>query len=75
MNANQVLDNWIGDFLFMQSATQWGVLTYTFHPFVIGRGHRMLMFEQLILKLGDLGANFVTAEKACESFKSRDGNN
>lgn len=70
MNANLVLENWLGDFKFMQSDTDWGVLTYTFHPFVIGRGHRMLMLEQLILQLKDAGANFVTAEEAASMFKA-----
>ena len=73
MNANQVLENWIGDFRFMQSATDWGVLTYTFHPFVIGRGHRMLMLEQLIIELSDLGATFITAKKASELFRAYHG--
>ena len=72
MNANQVLENWLGDFRFMQSATDWGVLTYTFHPFVIGRGHRMLMFEQLIIELKNSGATFITVEKGCELFKSHE---
>ena len=72
MNASSVLENWLGDFRFMQSATDWGVLTYTFHPFVIGRGHRMLMFEQLIIELSKLGATFITAEKACELFKAKE---
>jgi len=26
----------------------WGIITYTFHPFVIGRGHRMMILERLI---------------------------
>ena len=28
-----------------------GILTYTFHPHVIGRGHRMMMLERLIQRL------------------------
>jgi len=71
MNAKLVLENWLGDFKFMQTDTDWGVLTYTFHPFVIGRGHRMLMLEELIVKLKDAGANFITAEEAATQFKTR----
>ena len=39
MNANLVLGNWIADFLYLEKILEWGVITYTFHPFVIGRGH------------------------------------
>ena len=71
MNAKLVLENWLGDFEFMQKETDWGVLTYTFHPFVIGRGHRMLMLEELVVKLKGAGANFITAEEAAMLFKTR----
>ena len=36
-------------------------MTYTFHPLVTGRGHRMLFLERLIQGLGRLGAEFVTS--------------
>ena len=48
MPTGGVLQNWLDDFLYMTRTTDWGVLTYTFHPFVIGRGHRMMMLERLI---------------------------
>jgi peptidoglycan/xylan/chitin deacetylase (PgdA/CDA1 family) len=67
-NADLVMENWLDDFRFMTLDTQWGVLTYTFHPFVIGRGHRMLMLDRFILGLTELGAQFVTAEAAVEEF-------
>jgi peptidoglycan/xylan/chitin deacetylase (PgdA/CDA1 family) len=69
--AGQVLGNWLGDFDFMCSDTSWGVLTYTFHPFVIGRGHRMLMLVELIQRLLDKGAVFVTAQTAVTEFQDR----
>jgi peptidoglycan/xylan/chitin deacetylase (PgdA/CDA1 family) len=69
--AGQVLENWLGDFDFMCSDTSWGVLTYTFHPFVIGRGHRMLMLTELIERLLDKGAAFVTAQTAVAEFQDR----
>lgn len=69
--ATGVLENWIGDFDYMQKNADWGVLTYTCHPFVIGRGHRMLMLENLIHQLKEKGASFVTAEQAIETFKLR----
>jgi peptidoglycan/xylan/chitin deacetylase (PgdA/CDA1 family) len=58
MNANAVLDNWIEDFLYMKDNLDWGAITYTFHPEVIGRGHRMRMLERLIARLRDEGASF-----------------
>jgi peptidoglycan/xylan/chitin deacetylase (PgdA/CDA1 family) len=59
MHASGVLENFVGDFRFMVGSTDWGALTYTFHPQVVGRGHRMLMLEQLIRSLSELGATFM----------------
>ncbi len=56
--ASGVLDNWYDDFDYMTRILDWGVLTYTCHPFVIGRGHRMLMLERLIERLRARGAVF-----------------
>ena len=70
-NAGDVLSNWIDDFLYMTRTTDWGVLTFTCHPFVIGRGHRMLMLERLIEALRDMGAVFLTMEQAVDEFLSR----
>ncbi|HYB08918.1 MAG TPA: polysaccharide deacetylase [Alphaproteobacteria bacterium] len=64
MSANNVLHNWSDDFLYMTRIMEWGVITYTCHPFVIGRGHRMLMLERLILGLIERGAVFATMEDA-----------
>lgn len=68
MNWRNVLDNWYEDFCYMRDELEWGIITYTFHPFVIGRGHRMRMLESLICKLQDDGAVFVTAEQALQRF-------
>jgi peptidoglycan/xylan/chitin deacetylase (PgdA/CDA1 family) len=69
MNAGLVLENWLGDFAWMKRMGQWGVLTYTFHPHIIGRGHRMLMLEKLIRTLREQGATFVTMEGALEAYR------
>ena len=69
--ASGVLENWVDDFVYMTRHTNWGVLTYTCHPMVIGRGHRMLMLERLIARLADLGAVFLTLEQAAEEFRER----
>jgi peptidoglycan/xylan/chitin deacetylase (PgdA/CDA1 family) len=71
MNANQVLDNWISDFVYLRDKLDWGVITYTFHPFVIGRGHRMLVLEKLIQTLKDGGAVFTTLENAAAEYEQR----
>lgn len=71
MNANAVLENWIGDFVYMQQNVEWGVLSYTFHPFVIGRGHRMLVLEKLLKTLADGGAQFCTLEDAARAYDEK----
>ncbi|HEY3694758.1 polysaccharide deacetylase [Phenylobacterium sp.] len=71
MNADLVLQNWLADFGYMAREYDWGVLTYTFHPHVIGRGHRMLMLERLIASLRDGGATFVTMERAVAEYRRR----
>jgi peptidoglycan/xylan/chitin deacetylase (PgdA/CDA1 family) len=71
MNANSVLDNWINDYAYMQQYIDWGVLTYTFHPFVIGRGHRMLVLEKLLKTLQAGGAEFCTMETAAAAYDKK----
>lgn len=70
-DARGVLSNWIDDFLYMKQTCDWGVITYTCHPYVIGRGHRMMMLERLILRLLEEGALFVTMADAVKEFESR----
>jgi len=71
MNYNLVLENWINDFLYMKKILKWGVITYTFHPFVIGRAGRMLMLEKLMKKLKAEGAVFMTLEQAVAEYDKR----
>jgi len=71
MNANAVVENWINDYLYMRQATDWGVITYTCHPFIIGRGHRMMMLEKLIRACMDNGAVFMAMEEAVAEFQAR----
>jgi peptidoglycan/xylan/chitin deacetylase (PgdA/CDA1 family) len=74
MNAGLVLENWFDDFAYMRDHYDWGVLTYTFHPHVIGRGHRLIMLDRLIQKLREAGATFVMMEQkspnTAESFRA-----
>ena len=71
-NSTGVLKNWIDDFLYLRKTMQWGVITYTFHPFVIGRGGRMLILEQLIRTLKHEGAVFTTLETAAAEYDKRE---
>jgi len=71
MNAGLVLENWFGDFAFMRDRYDWGIITYTCHPHVIGRGHRMIMMDTLIRRLRDGGATFVTMEQAVAEYGKR----
>ena len=71
MNSNGVLQNWTDDFLYLADNLEWGVITYTLHPFVIGRGHRMMMLEKLVRTLKDRGAIFMTLETAAAEYEMR----
>lgn len=71
-STSDVLENWLGDFDYLQQKLDWGILTYTCHPFCIGRGHRMLMLEKLIVELMDRGARFLTMEDALAEFGQRE---
>lgn len=70
-SADGVLRNWTDDFDYMTEIQDWGILTYTFHPFVIGRGHRMKMMDRLIRHLRSKGAVFMTMEEATAEARSR----
>ncbi|NGM85990.1 polysaccharide deacetylase [Parapusillimonas sp. SGNA-6] len=69
--GDQVLSNWTADFDFMAQTEDWGVLTYTFHPYVTGRGHRMLVLEKLIQHLVNKNAVFMTMERAALEFSRK----
>jgi peptidoglycan/xylan/chitin deacetylase (PgdA/CDA1 family) len=66
--AGGVLENFVDDFRYLAQTDEHGVLTYTFHPQVVGRGHRMLMLERLIEELVDLGAEFARMDEAAGQF-------
>ena len=67
-SARTVMENWRDEFSYMQQTVEWGVLTYTMHPYVIGRGYRMLALEGLVKDLTAAGAVFMTmADDAAEA--------
>jgi peptidoglycan/xylan/chitin deacetylase (PgdA/CDA1 family) len=69
--ARAVMQNWLDEFLYMKKTAEWGVLTYTMHPYVIGRGYRMLALEELVDRLAKEGAVFMTMEEAAREAKQR----
>jgi peptidoglycan/xylan/chitin deacetylase (PgdA/CDA1 family) len=69
--ARAVMQSWLDEFRYMQQSVDWGVLTYTMHPYVIGRGYRMLAFEQLVRDLEAAGAVFMTMEQAAQEARER----
>jgi peptidoglycan-N-acetylglucosamine deacetylase len=70
-SARAVMDNWLDEFRYMKKAVDWGILTYTMHPFVIGRGYRMLALEALVDTLAREGAVFMTMEDAAREAQAR----
>jgi peptidoglycan-N-acetylglucosamine deacetylase len=71
LSTQQVLQHFVDDFTYMTRILDWGILTYTFHPFVVGRGHRMLMLEKLIETVAAQGAEFMTMAEAVDAFLAR----
>jgi hypothetical protein len=63
--------SWFDEFRYMQESVEWGVLTYTMHPYVIGRGYRMRAFEYLVKMLRRAGAVFMTMEDAAAEARER----
>ena len=61
----------LDEFRYMQKSVEWGVLTCTMHPYVIGRGYRMRALEYLIKMLRHAGAVFMTMEDAAAEARSR----
>lgn len=63
-SSRDLLRGWQEDYETMADSEQWGVVVYTFHPFVSGQGKRMLAMERLIRYLRANGADFVTMSEA-----------
>lgn len=70
-NAHHVEQNWVDDFRYMRETVAWGVLTYTCHPFISGRGHRIMLLERMIQQLKNEGAVFMRVDEAVEEFRQR----
>ena len=70
-SARTVMGNWIDEFRYMKKSVDWGILTYTMHPYVIGRGYRMLALEEFVDLLAREGAVFMTMEDAAQEAEAR----
>jgi peptidoglycan-N-acetylglucosamine deacetylase len=70
-SARTVMENWLDEFRYMRQSVDWGVLTYTMHPYVIGHGYRMLALEGLVKDLQRAGAVFMTMEDAAKEANER----
>ena len=70
-SARTVMENWLDEFRYMRQTVDWGALTYTMHPYVIGRGYRMLALEDLVTKLATAGAVFMTMEAAAAEAQAK----
>jgi peptidoglycan/xylan/chitin deacetylase (PgdA/CDA1 family) len=70
-SPSMLFDNALGDFQWMRRELDRGVLTVTMHPYIIGRGHRLLALEAFVDTLAERGARFVTAEAAVAAWQNR----
>ena len=70
-SARTVMANWLDEFRYMKKSVDWGILTYTTHPYVIGRGYRMLALEEFVDTLAREGAVFMTMEDAAQEAQAR----
>jgi peptidoglycan/xylan/chitin deacetylase (PgdA/CDA1 family) len=70
-SARTVMETWRDEFRYMQQTVEWGVLTYTMHPYVIGRGYRMLALAALVQDLAAAGAVFMTMRDAAAEAQTR----
>jgi peptidoglycan/xylan/chitin deacetylase (PgdA/CDA1 family) len=55
----------------MTRTNEWGMLVFTFHPYVVGRGHRMMMLEKLIDAVTRMGAEFMTLDAVHREYRER----
>jgi peptidoglycan/xylan/chitin deacetylase (PgdA/CDA1 family) len=72
-SARTVMQNWNDEFRYMHKTVDWGILTLTMHPYVIGRGYRMLNLEDLVDKITAEGAVFMTMEDAAREAEKKLG--
>ena len=70
-SARTVMTNWLDEFRYMKKSVDWGIVTYTMHPYVIGRGYRILALEDFVDTLAREGAAFMAMEDAAQEAQRR----
>lgn len=66
----RVYDVWAGDFEYLYERIGSGVFILTMHPQAIGRGHRLLMLEKLIIEIrARNGISFKTMREVADEFR------
>jgi peptidoglycan/xylan/chitin deacetylase (PgdA/CDA1 family) len=71
-DPQRVLSVWWGEFEFLNRKLGSGVYTLTMHPQVIGRGHRLLMLEELIDRITAVdGVEFTTMGEVASEWRER----
>lgn len=65
----EVFENFLDDVRYMIREEPGGVCVITFHPQVIGRGHRMLGLEWFLDRLAELGVAYATCGDAAGDFR------
>jgi peptidoglycan/xylan/chitin deacetylase (PgdA/CDA1 family) len=67
--SEHVFGNFLADIEYMLRDIEDGVCVITFHPQVIGRGHRLLGLERFVARLRDLGVAFERMDRVAEQFR------
>ncbi|MQA88521.1 MAG: polysaccharide deacetylase family protein [Streptosporangiales bacterium] len=68
--AGDVFGNFLDDVRYMVRDVDDGVCVITFHPQVIGRGHRLLGLERFVDEARDLGVEFARLDRVAEEFRN-----
>ena len=69
-SPGDVFGNWLEDIRYMLRDFVDGVCVLTFHPQVVGRGHRLLGLERLLDQLQELGLQFDGMANVAAQFKA-----
>lgn len=68
--ADAVYGNWLDDVRYMVRDFEDGVCVITFHPQVVGRGHRLLGLERFIAGLRELDIEFARLDQVAERVQA-----
>lgn len=68
-----VREIWWGEFTYYRTEVMEGCFTLTLHPQCIGRGHRLIMLDQLVADMAQAGARFVTLSQAAGEWRKGQG--